>query len=234
MQPRIDLPRDTVMRKITATQISVFLALLAVIIALSVFTAGLLAVLLPAGDLRGVVIFLVFVCLALVYGIVFYRIFLHFFPLLPGYIGENSRQEFIYHVYILFYLILFYPVMRSGFVPAPIMRAVYLGLGARLGDNTFSMGLILDPGFVEMGDNGVVGQGAILIPHVIEGSRLAHFPITMGHGVTIGAHACVLSGTKIGDGAVVATGAVVSKGTEIGPREVWGGVPARKIGDVDG
>jgi len=221
------------MRKITTTQVAVFLTLLATIIALSVITTALLGSIFPSGDLRGVALFLVCVFLILVYGIGVYRAFLHWFPLLPGEIAKNSQQEFIYHVYVLFYLMLFYPVMRSGFVPAPIMRAVYLGLGARLGENTYSMGLILDPVFVEIGDNSVIGQAAILIPHVIEGSRLGHYPIKIGNNVTIGAHATVLSGTSVGDRSVVATGAVVSKGTQIGPGEVWGGVPAVKLRDLD-
>lgn len=221
------------MRKITTIQITVFLILLTVVITLGVSTTAFLGSFVPSGELRGVALCLICVILILVYGIAIYRAFLRFFPLQPGEIGQGSRQEFIYHVYILFYLILFYPVMRSGFVPAPIMRAIYLALGARLGGNTYSMGLIHDPIFVEIGDNSVIGQGALLIPHVIEGARLAHYPIKMGSNVTIGAHACVLAGTSIGDGAVVATGAVVRKGTQIQPGETWGGVPAVKLRDRD-
>jgi len=73
-----------------------------------------------------------------------YRVFLYACPLLPGDIEAGSRQEFIYHVYVLFYLLVFYPVMRSGFMPAPLMRTYYLALGARLGDNTYSQGIIHD------------------------------------------------------------------------------------------
>ena len=128
---------------------------------------------------------------------------------------------------------LFYPVMRSGFMPAPLMRAFYLALGTRLGRNTYSQGIILDPPFVRVGSDSVIGQAALIVPHVIEGTRLAHFPVEIGNNVTIGAHAVVLSDVVVGDNAIVATGAVVPKGSRIGAGEVWGGVPARRIKSAD-
>jgi hypothetical protein len=216
-------------RKIQPAQIAAFLTLLSVSLVLAIATtAGLLGCV-PLGDFRGVVLVIAGIVFLYVYAIATYRIFLKLFPLQPGEIEPDSRQEFIYHVYVLFYLMLFYPVMRSGFVPAPLMRVFYLALGTRLGENTYSQGIIHDPPFVEIGSNSVVGQYAILVPHVIEGARLAHYPIRIGDNVTIGAHASVLAGVEIGDGAVVATGAVVKKGTRIGPGEVWGGVPAVPI-----
>ena len=135
----------------------------------------------------------------------------------------------MYQVYLLFFLLLFYPLMRSGAMPVPIMRPVYQALGARLGKNTYSSGIILDPPFVEIGDNSLVGQYAVIVPHVLENERLSHHPVRIGSNVTIGTHAVVLAGVKIGDNALVATGAVVRKGTVIGPDEVWGGVPARRL-----
>lgn len=152
------------------------------------------------------------------------------FPLPVGEIAEGSRGEFVYHVYLLFFLILFYPVIRSGFVPVPVMRLFYQALGARLGANTYSSGLLLDPPFIQLGSNCIVGQYAMLVPHVIEGRKLAHYPIVAGDNVTIGAGATVLSGVTIGNDAIVSTGAVVTKGTVIGDGEIWGGVPARLLG----
>jgi acetyltransferase-like isoleucine patch superfamily enzyme len=57
-------------------------------------------------------------------------------------------------------------------------------------------------------------------------------PITIGENVWIGCHVVLLPGVSIGDGAVIAAGAVVNK--NVGPYEVWGGVPAQKIGDRKG
>jgi acetyltransferase-like isoleucine patch superfamily enzyme len=218
------------MRKIRISQILVFGCLLSAALALAVGTVWFALGKLPFGDFRGVVLTIAFVIFLNVYTIIAYRLFLRVSPLRPGEIAAGSRQEFVYHVYVLFYLLFFYPVMRSGIAPAPFMRLFYLALGARLGENTYSQGIIHDPPFVEIGANSTVGQSALLIPHVIEGNKLAHYPIRIGNNVTIGANAAVLSDVIVGDGALVATGAVVPKGTRIGPGETWGGVPARKIG----
>jgi len=218
------------MRKISGGQIFVFLMFLLAAIAAAVATTWLALGRLPLGDFRGILLALVGIVLLYLYALLLYRLFLMVFPLLPGEIPPGSKQEFVYHVYLLFFLILFYPVMRSGFVPVPLMRLFFQALGARLGSNTYSSGIILDPIFVEIGDNTLVGQFALIVPHVIEGDRLAHYPIRIGSNVTIGAGSTVLSGVSIGDNAIVSTGAVVKKGTRIGESEVWGGVPARLLG----
>jgi len=50
--------------------------------------------------------------------------------------------------------------------------------------------------------------------------------------VFIGARAIILSScTSIGESAIIGAGAVVTK--DVPPNEFWGGVPARKIKDID-
>lgn len=215
------------MRKITPAQILCFLALTSIPIATACLAATAAKTHLSPGDFRGIMAVALWLISLYVTTVVVYRVFLHLLPLPAGEIALASREEFIYHIYILFYLMFFYPVMRSGLLPTPLMRLFYLALGTRMGHNTYSMGILHDPPFIEIGADSVVGQSALLIPHVIEGDRLAHYPIRIGNHVTIGANAAILSGVEIGDGAIVATGAVVSKGTRIGCGEVWGGIPAR-------
>lgn len=217
------------MRKIKPSQILVFSTLLSLAIALAIGSTQWLLGDLKLGDFRGIALLAASVGFLYIYAIAFYRLLMTRFPLLPGEVQQDSQQEFVYHVHVLFYLLLFYPVIRSGIPPAPFMRLFYQALGARLGDNTYSQGIIHDPLFVSIGHDSVVGQGALLIPHVIEGERLAHFPIRIGNHVTIGANAAVLSDVEIGDHAIVATGSVVKKGSRIGDHEIWGGVPARYI-----
>lgn len=217
------------MRKIKPIQILIFLTLFFVALALAIVSTKLLLGEASLGDFRGLALLGGGITFLYLYAIVLYRGFIALFPLPAGEIPVNSRAETVYHVHVLFYLLLFYPVLRSGIPPAPFMRLFYQALGAHLGDNTYSQGLIHDPLFVVIGHDSVVGQGALLIPHVIEGARLAHYPIRIGNHVTIGANAAVLSDVVIGDYAIVATGAVVPKGTRIGAHEVWGGVPARMI-----
>jgi acetyltransferase-like isoleucine patch superfamily enzyme len=54
-------------------------------------------------------------------------------------------------------------------------------------------------------------------------------PVEIGDYVFIGPRAIILPDIKIGKGAVVAAGAVVTK--NIPEFEIWGGIPAQKIGD---
>lgn len=222
------------MRKIHFYQIVVFLILFVIALMFGIGTSNFLLGALELGDFRGIAVVAVALLCVYIYAFAIFRIFLWIMPLEEGEIKPRSRQEFIYHVYLLFFLILFYPIMRSGMMPVPLMRLVYLALGARLGNNTYSSGIILDPPFVQVGDNTLIGQYALIIPHVIENEKLAHHTVRIGNNVTIGAHAVVMSGVTIGDHALVATGAIVGKGKHIGAGEVWGGVPARRLSAEEG
>jgi acetyltransferase-like isoleucine patch superfamily enzyme len=54
-------------------------------------------------------------------------------------------------------------------------------------------------------------------------------PIVLENDVWLGACVVILKGVTIGSGAVVAAGAVVTK--SVPAREIWGGVPAKKLGE---
>jgi hypothetical protein len=62
-----------------------------------------------------------------------YRVFLKFFPVPVGEIPDGSRQEFYYFVYLLHWLVLFAPLTRATFIPAPFSRLIMIALGARVG-----------------------------------------------------------------------------------------------------
>lgn len=53
-------------------------------------------------------------------------------------------------------------------------------------------------------------------------------PLAIGNDVWIGSTVSIMRGVKIADGAVIGAGAVVTH--DVGPYEIWVGVPARKIG----
>ena len=217
------------MRKINGLQISIFLCFFISAATLGIFGAVLTSDLLPLGGFREISIVFLSILLFYVFLIAFFRLCLKIKPLKTGDIPQNSEQETIYHIYILFFLMGFYPLLRSGFLPLPVLRALYLALGAKLGDNTYSSGLITDPMFVTVGRNCILGQWSIVTPHAIENEHLSHLPIVIGDNVTIGASSVVLQGVTIGDHAIVASGSVVPKGTCIKDNEIWGGVPARLI-----
>jgi len=217
------------MRKITLLQSGLFLVLLSLIISLGISINYLLLGSLPLGDFRGVTLVITGLIICFMVALVIFRLFVNIMPLDEGEIKPQSKKEFIYHIYLLFYLLIFYPIMRAGVVPLPLMRVVYLALGAKLGENTYSSGIVLDPAFVEVGKNTLIGQYALIVPHAIENEKLSHHKVKIGDHVTIGAHAVVMAGVTIGDNALVATGAIVTKGTVIAAGEVWAGVPAKCI-----
>lgn len=217
------------MRKITLLQIIVFQILLAASIVLGISLTWLLLGSLPLGDFRGVVLVGAGIFFIYLSAFFVYRAFLLLMPLSEGELAEGSRAEFIAHINNLFYLILFNSLIRTHFLPTPIMRLVYQALGARMGRNTYSVGAILDPPLTEFGDNCIVGHDAALFSHAIEGRSFSLSRIRVGNNVTIGATAVIMSGVTIDDGAMVSAGAIVLKDTHIGPGEIWGGAPAKRI-----
>ncbi len=54
-------------------------------------------------------------------------------------------------------------------------------------------------------------------------------PVNIGCDVWIASNVTILKGVSIADGAVVAANSVVNQ--NIGPNEIWGGSPAKKIGE---
>ncbi len=216
------------MRKITVPQISVFLVYFTVAVALGLGSTWLLFGWMRLGDFRGVVLVAAGTVLIYLFAFAAYRLFLCITPLVTGDLAPGSKAEFAAQVNTLFYLIFFYSLTRTHFLPVPMLRLVYLALGARLGPNTYG-GVILDPPLTIVGTNCIIGHDAVLFSHAIEGAHFSLAMIEIGDNVTIGAHALVMSDVHIGDGAIVSAGAVVGKGTRIRPGEIWGGIPARLI-----
>ncbi len=217
------------MRKITTTQILVFFTLFGIAITLGVLTTKLLLGWIPLGDFRGIVLVLAGIVFVYLYAFAVYRVFLHFMPLSEGELREGSRQEFAAQVNILFYLMVFNTLIRTHFLPVPILRLVYQALGTRFGSNSYSAGTILDPPLTYIGSNSIIGHDAALFSHAIEGRKFSLGAIRIGDDVTIGAKAIIMSDVTIGDGAIISAGAVVTKGTSIGPGEIWGGMPAKLL-----
>lgn len=217
------------MRKIGATEIVVFLCLLASILLLGIASTAWLLAAVPLGDFRGVVLLAVALVLSYLWAFAMYRLCLRLWPLHEGSAAPGSRAEFAANLNILFYLLLFNSLIRTHVIPLPLMRLVYLALGARLGSNTYSAGALLDPPLTTIGSNAIVGHDAVVFAHVIEGERLELKRVVIGDGVTIGAHAVIMAGVTIGDGAIISAGAVLTKDSVVGAGEVWGGIPARLL-----
>ena len=91
---------------------------------------------------------------------------------------------------------------------------------------------------IEIGCNSMISSGCKFIDHD-HGIELSDKPmgaldpreaaITLEEDVWLGVNVVVLKGVTIQQGAVVGAGAVVTK--SIPAHEIWGGVPAKKIGE---
>ncbi|MCX8194914.1 MAG: gamma carbonic anhydrase family protein [Candidatus Micrarchaeota archaeon] len=91
-----------------------------------------------------------------------------------------------------------------------------------IGDNTsIQEGCIIHGSGVKIGKNVTVGHGAI-----IHGCQISD-------NVLIGMNATLLDGCKIGEWSIVAAGAVVTGNTEIPPKSLVAGVPAKVLREVN-
>ena len=92
---------------------------------------------------------------------------------------------------------------------------------------------------VVIGDDGLMGPHVLIvagshgmkrgIPINQQPINYENRDIIIGNDVWIGAHAVILGGVKIGDGAVIGAGAVVTK--DVPPYTIVAGVPAKPIGE---
>jgi acetyltransferase-like isoleucine patch superfamily enzyme len=90
---------------------------------------------------------------------------------------------------------------------------------------------------IEIGDDCLIAPFVYIVDsnHQIEKAQLINkqpnetFPISIGNGVWIASNVTVLKGVTIGEGAVVAANSVVN--SNVPAFEIWGGSPAKKIGE---
>jgi acetyltransferase-like isoleucine patch superfamily enzyme len=97
-----------------------------------------------------------------------------------------------------------------------------------------AVGKLLIGDNVLIGPNVVISTGRHFLSENFESileNPVQKLPITIGSGVWIGANVTVLPGITIGDGSVIGANSVLI--TSIGQNEVWAGVPAKKIKDLD-
>lgn len=150
----------------------------------------------------------------------------------------------------IFFLIkrLFHKLIRTYYVQI-LDEKVSLArkLGAHVGENCNLYGdpaklLGSEPWLVTIGNHVMINSEVKLLTH--EGGNwvaaginksLAKYdyfaPIIIGNNVMIGMRTIINKGVTIGDNVIVAANSVVTKNVPSG--EIWGGIPARKIGTVD-
>jgi len=125
-----------------------------------------------------------------------------------------------------------YPI--NIYPSANIGDGVNIGMFSEIGDNV----LIGDRTRIGKGcficEGVEIGKDCFIAPHVAftndkyPPSGKANWEKTIiEDGVSIGAASTILCGITIGEGALIGAGSVVTK--DVPPKEVWCGVPAKKI-----
>lgn len=111
-------------------------------------------------------------------------------------------------------------------------RGIIVGEFGFIGSNTeFNI-----KGKIEIGDHCLIASGSRFIDHdhgikmgeLMSKQPCPTFPIVIEDDVWIGCNVVVLKNVRIGKGAIVAAGALVNR--SIPEYEIWGGIPAKKIG----
>ena len=104
-------------------------------------------------------------------------------------------------------------------------------LGPHTKSTNISEPLCLDPAFITIGKNVVIGSGTSIAGHIQVPDMLAIRKTIIEDDVLIGTHCVIFGGAHIKHGAIVAAGSVVAPYTVVGANEYWSGVPAVKVRD---
>ena len=124
---------------------------------------------------------------------------------------------------------------------ATVVGDVTIGEGSSVWFNAVLRG---DVNTITIGRHCNIQDGAVLHTLYQKSTiRLGDY-VSVGHNVTIhgadvddyaliGMGATLLDDAHVGEGAIIAANALVLKGTQIGPYEIWGGVPGRFIKKAD-
>jgi hypothetical protein len=158
-----------------------------------------------------------------------YRLYLYKVGFPMGVIPVGSQAERQWMIYILFWLLFFFPVVIPRWIPIPLSGWWFRLLGGNIGPKSYFSGVIYDPHLVTIGHHVLGGAQSMIVPHIAEGEYLAHHPIHIGNHVTIGAGAVILPGVVVEDHVMIGAGAIIPKNARLLRGEVWAGNPARLI-----
>lgn len=113
--------------------------------------------------------------------------------------------------------------------PLPWLDIIAFKLfGVKVGSSTALFDAYVDLEFVEIGNNCIIGQGAVIMGAMITHELLIIKHVKIGNNVVIGAHSVVSPGTIIGDHTTLGGMSVTHVGQELEPNWVYFGIPSRK------
>ncbi len=186
-------------------------------------------------DFAGIIKLLFFTISVILATGVYGRLVQFFFPIRTGTFSmtKNSRDAVVWKLQGFMYLFNLSILIHTYLTPVNLRWLVYRFLGSKIGRNVIIGGKILEPHMIEIGDFSLLGEDCLITGHSIEGENLVIGKVKIGNHVTIGVKAVILPDVEVGDHSLIAAGAVVQKGSKIRSCEIWGGIPAKKIGEIN-
>lgn len=91
---------------------------------------------------------------------------------------------------------------------------------------------ISDFDLISIGNNSVIGFDAVLCAHSVEGNYLFRKRVRIGNNVVIGHYSILSPGVIIEDNVVLGANSFVPKNTTLKAGRIYGGVPAKEIGNA--
>jgi short-subunit dehydrogenase/acetyltransferase-like isoleucine patch superfamily enzyme len=121
---------------------------------------------------------------------------------------------------------------QNNLLPSAMRKFLTRMLGAKIGKGNISItGMMIDPYAITIEDDAHIGTNVLLIPNRLTMDTLIRKHISIGRGAVIGPRCIINLGVTVGEGALVEAMSVLDENTTISPYEIWGGIPARKIGE---
>ena len=147
-------------------------------------------------------------------------------PFNGGYFTAAAVPWYLHNA--LFYLVryTFLPFVTPTPMGVWFLRAMGMRMGRRPRITTENF---TDVSMITLGDDVSIGGSAHVFCHYGGAGHLVIAPVVIGSRATIGEKATVMGDVVVGEGATVLAHAVLLPGTRVGPRERWGGAPARPI-----
>lgn len=121
------------------------------------------------------------------------------------------------------------PIFRSTPVWAWYMRMNGARVGRRVWVNSLD---ITDHCMVELGDDVVIGAGAHLSGHTVEGGVVRTGSVRLGAGTTVGVNTHIEIDVETGPGCQIGSLAMVPKGSRLDGDSIWVGSPVHKLRDT--
>lgn len=147
-------------------------------------------------------------------------------PYSGGYFTAAAVPWYLHNGLLYLVRFTFLPFVTATPIGSLFLRAMGMRMGRR---PRITTELFSDVCMITLGDDVTLGGSSTIFCHYGGNGRLVIAPVIIGDRATVGEKATVMGDVIIGEGATVMPHAVVLPGTRIGPRERWGGVPARRI-----